>query len=227
LLTWAVWILQINRHFKRVYFGGVVALWDPDQALVLVQVNTTLEKIPAWQIVAAKLFGLAQFRHERFTKRDILVFKLHGSSFYEYQQSNVNLAGNVRVVDGTAYLISGGRELVGFRWDGTRFLNLSPEAAKSILAMGDDPHWHKLDWEELGHIGPGYDKEFSLRGFAVDAKLRIAMKPAELQQHRRAEHGNSVKLDLTLNGETKILLHTNQEYSAISAAEFQAVLHRK
>jgi hypothetical protein len=222
--------LRMNRYYQKEYFGRVMALWNSEEAFIFVQAGTSVEKVPIWQQLLAKYWGTWGLPKERHTRTDVTTFHLIGRSLNKYRQEYFDITGQVYPINGTLYLIRGGYEISGFKWERGRFVKISPENLSEIrvLLKADEkslaePGWHKLDWEELRPFNDNYDKVFTFKPDQQNTSLHIKTTPATYDHEGYLAHNPHVEVVLSVDGIQHVLLDLNQDYRRISAKEFQKI----
>jgi hypothetical protein len=229
----AIFTLRMNLYYERNYLGGVEALWHTNELFVFVQTNNTVEKVPRWNLLLSKFFGMWA-ANDRFTHEDVVVFHVRNDSLTEYRQEDFGITGQLIPIDDVPHLIRGGYEVQGFRWSGTQFTPITSDALNRIRSQQKPRKdfeaktgWQKLDWEQIGNLNKEGDRSFPIGSSDLKAELHI--KVTAPMYDRQGYLAGNPRVEITLGRDksrhTLALLH--QDFRRISKGDFERIVSRR
>jgi hypothetical protein len=216
-------VLQMTLYYKRDYFDGLVAMWNNKDSFVFVQINTTYEKVPRWKSLLVRNFGIYG-ADELNTCRRLIVFHVNAGKVSKFEQNAFDIKGQFVPWKDTPHFVQGGKSVVGFRWDGSKFVLMDFKGLAQLQAeikkgnLYTETGWSKLDWEELGKIGAGYSRKFSV---GKDSTVGIEVGQPELNSDGYVKRNPPFKLQVFTPTQIPAVIEVTQQFEKITKNEFE------
>jgi hypothetical protein len=230
----AIFFLQMNRYYERKQLNGLVGIWNSDEAFIFVQTDMIVNKASLYELALAKVFGIWKFPEHQYTQIDLAIFHLHSGSLSEYHQSDLSIAGQILPIENVPYLIKGGYQITGFKWDNDHFVKLDDKSlrdAQSFIVSNKErlfgDNWHKIDWEELGHLDEGYDKTFKLITKDTNAELHVKIGASKHNGEGYVTQRPHVTVDMNVGSNRHTLVDFSQDNKRIGVHEFKKITEPK
>lgn len=156
-----------------------------------------------------------------------MIFQISDGSLTNYVQPNFEITGQLLVSNDTVYLVRGGYNVTGFRWEQNHFAKLDADRLaelRSLMKPGGEllPNgWRKLDWQDLGMVDENYDKKFDLAGFFESIALHLKQGATLYKPSGYVESNPTIQIKLLLPEREEQLMELSQNYYRIPAAEFK------